>query len=66
MHMYPRVRPLKNITTMDRQIGLPRFRCLRQICTGNVRVNYFCLSGPMMPQVIREEMQHIDELLVEG
>lgn len=65
MHTYPRVRPLKN-TTMDRQIVLPRFKCLRWIVTDTIRVSYFLLSGPMMPQFIREEMQHIDGLVIEG
>ncbi|KAF4798862.1 hypothetical protein TURU_060054 [Turdus rufiventris] len=64
MQMCPRVGLLKNIATMDGWIELPGLKCLRKIWTGNIRVNYFSLGGPMTPPVIREEIQHPDGLVI--
>ncbi|KAF4794972.1 hypothetical protein TURU_096989 [Turdus rufiventris] len=49
---------------MDGWIELPGLKCLRRIWTGNIRVNYFSLGGPMTPSVIREEIQHPDGLVI--
>lgn len=38
---------------------------LRWISTRIVRVNYLYLVGPVAPQTIKEEMQHIDGLMTE-
>jgi len=64
--MYPRVGPLRNIKTTNRWIRMPRFKWLRWIWTGNIRVNCLCLGGPMTPQAIKEELQHIDGLMTKG
>lgn len=52
---------------MDRWIELPRLKCLRWIWVGRIKVNYFWLSEPMMPQVTKEEIQQGgDGLVIEG
>lgn len=56
----------KRIATMDRWIKMPRLKCVRLIWIGNIRVNYFWLSGSMTPQVTREEMQRSDGLMTKG
>lgn len=53
-------------STIDRWIGLPRLKCFRWIWTGNTRLSYFWLDGPMTPQVIRGEMQPPDGFVIEG
>ena len=66
MLTYPRAGPLKNIKITNRWIRLPRLKWLRWTWTGNRRVSYLWLGGPMILQAIREEMQHIDGLVIEG
>jgi len=43
---------------------LPRLKYLRWIWTENIRMNSLWLGGPMKPQAIKEEIQHIDELVI--
>lgn len=65
MHTYSRVGLPKNIATMIRWIKLLRLKCLRCLWTGKTKVNNFWLSGPIMPHVIKEAMQHRDGLVIE-
>ena len=66
MFTSPKVGPLKNIEMTSRWIRMLRLKWLRWIWTGNIRVNYFQLDGPMTPQAIKGEMQHTGGLVIEG
>lgn len=65
MLTYPRAVSLKNIKTSSRWIRMLDLKWLRWISTRIVRVNYLYLVGPVAPQTIKEEMQHIDGLMTE-
>lgn len=58
MHMYPRTGLLKNIPALNRWIGLPWSTRPRWIWPGSIVENYFSLSEPMRPLILREEIQH--------